>query len=109
MVAELRLCFEFIMQLIGQRYVKRKPFIQEVATQQDTMFKEITEYVNFIANDTHAHLFVLRHIIFDYGFEELKLVIRRSGFDLGFDTKKIEEVRYVFESIEGLEGLIPVF
>ena len=94
MSAKLRFCFEFIVQLICQRYIKLKAFEKEVAMQQDAMFKQVTDFVTLVGNDTHAQLFILRNIIFDYGFEELKIVIQKSGLDLGFDTKKIEEVSY---------------
>lgn len=93
MIAQLRLCFEYITELLAVRYLRQRPFESAVIECHSNLFHELVDYLKTGGGHmTEAHLFILRNVIFEYGFEELKLIVLRSGLGLALDFDEIEEV-----------------
>lgn len=93
MVARLRFCFEYVTELLNQRFLRRVSFNRDVTSCQDNLFADLVGFLKTnVGQMSEAHLFMLRNIIFKHGFEELKAIVQTSGLDLALNFKEIEEV-----------------
>ena len=92
MVAKLRMCFEFVSKLMYQRFLSKMKFSENVCQLQDELFQIVLEFLSSSGRETEPHLFILRNVIFDYGFDELKLLVKKSGFNFGLNFEEIAEV-----------------
>ena len=96
MIARLRVCFEYVTELLNKRFLRRVSYSFDVTTRQDNLFAELVGFLKTnIGQMSEAHLFILRNIIFKHGFEELKAIVETSGLDLALNFNEIEEVKVI--------------
>ena len=100
MIARLRVCLEFVTELVDKRFLRQEKFDDDVIEHQNDLFARLVAFLktDYVQN-SEAHLFILRNVIFKYGFEELKTVVQRSGLDLAMDFDEIEEVKRIIYNV----------
>ena len=97
MVARLRVCFEYVTELLNKRFLRHVPFNADVTSRQDNLFADCFGFLKTsVGQMSEAHYFILRNIIFKHGFEELKAIVHTSGLDLALDFNEIEEVTCLY-------------
>ena len=73
MIARLRVCFEYVTELLNKRFLCRVSYNFDVTARQDNLFAELVGFLKTnIGQMSEPHLFILRNVIFKHVFEELK-------------------------------------